>query len=67
VSRVEVNGAPWDEPSASTVADLVERWCPSPRGIAVARNGDVVPRSCWARTPLVEGDRIEIVTAVAGG
>ena len=67
VSRVEVNGAPWDEPSAVTVADLVARWCPSPRGIAVARNGDVVPRSRWARTPLVEGDRIEIVTAVAGG
>ena len=67
MSRVEVNGAPWDEPSTVTVADLVARWCPSPRGIAVARNGDVVPRSRWAGTPLVEGDRIEIVTAVAGG
>ncbi len=67
MSRVEVNGAPWDGPTVATVADLVARWCPSPRGIAVARNGDVVPRSCWASTTLLEGDRIEIVTAVAGG
>jgi sulfur carrier protein len=67
MSRIEVNGAPWDEPAAVTVADLVARWCPSPRGIAVARNGHVVPRSCWGRTPLVDGDSIEIVTAAAGG
>jgi sulfur carrier protein len=49
------------------VADLVDRWCPSPRGIAVARNGAVVPKSSWETTPLVPGDRIEIVTAAAGG
>ena len=49
------------------MADLVARWCPSPRGIAVARNGEVVPKSRWDRTPLAHGDRIEIVTAAAGG
>ncbi len=67
MSRVEVNGSPWEEPTAVTLADLVAQWCPSPRGIAVARNGDVVPRSRWQLTPLVDGDRIEIVTAAAGG
>jgi sulfur carrier protein len=67
MSSVEVNGAPWDGPSGTTVADLVSQWCPSPRGIAVARNGDIVPKSRWEATPLLDGDRIEIVTAAAGG
>ncbi len=64
---VSVNGTPRDVPPGTTVADLVSEWCPSPRGIAVARNGDVVPRSRWRTTPVSTGDRIEIVTATAGG
>ena len=67
MSAALVNGAPWDVAAGATVADLVSVWCLSPRGIAVARNGDVVPRSSWERTPVRAGDRIEIVTAVAGG
>jgi sulfur carrier protein len=62
-----VNGAPWAGRDGATVADLVAAWCPSPRGIAVARNDEVVPRSTWGTTALVHGDRIEIVTAAAGG
>jgi sulfur carrier protein len=49
------------------VADLVAEWCPSPRGIAVARNGEIVPKSRWAGTRVTTGDQIEIVTAAAGG
>ena len=67
MSNVEVNGTPWVGPAEGTVADLVARWCPSPRGIAVARNGDVVPKTEWDRTRLLDGDRFEIVTAAAGG
>ena len=67
MSAIEVNGAPWEGPSGTTVADLVSRWCPSPKGIAVARNGDVIPKSAWDRVTIVPGDRIEIVTAAAGG
>lgn len=36
-------------------------------GIAVARNGTVVPRSRLAVTAVEAGDQIEIVTAVQGG
>jgi sulfur carrier protein len=67
MSTIEVNGRPWDGPAELTVAGLVDQWCPSPRGIAVARNGDVVPRSAWDTTVVSAGDRIEIVTAAAGG
>jgi sulfur carrier protein len=64
---VMVNGAPWEGPPGTTVAALVAQWCASPRGIAVARNGDVVPKSSWEATQITSGDQIEIVTAAAGG
>ena len=37
------------------------------RGIAVALNDSVVPRSAWAETTLTDGDRIEIVKPYRGG
>jgi sulfur carrier protein len=40
---------------------------PAGRGLAVARNGEVVPRDAWEATTLAPGDRIEIVGAVQGG
>lgn len=62
-----MNGVAERLDSSTTVADVVGRFCPSPDGVAVARNGDVVPRSCWEQTLLSGGDRLEIVTAAAGG
>ena len=66
---LSVNGAPAPLPSPATVAALVaditeiER----PRGIAVALNGEVVPRSAWDTTHLRSGDRVEVLTAAQGG
>ena len=65
--RIEVNGQERALTRGATVADLVSSWCPSPEGIAVARNREVVPRSEWATTPLSTRDVVEIVTAAAGG
>ena len=67
MTEVTVNGTAWRDPAGATVADVVDRWCPSARGVAVARNGEVVPRSTWAATAVSAGDRLEIVSAVAGG
>ncbi len=64
---MQVNGTPWDGPPRTTVDRLVAEWCDSPRGVAVALNGEVVPRSRWEVTRLSPGDRVEIVTATAGG
>ena len=38
-----------------------------PKGVAVARNEEVVPRSRWGDTVAAEGDRFEILTAAQGG
>jgi sulfur carrier protein len=40
---------------------------PAGRGLAVARNGEIVPRAAWETTTLAPDDRIEIVGAVQGG
>jgi sulfur carrier protein len=54
---------------ATTVADLLAQQAVEigPRGIAVALNGSVVPRSAWSETALRPGDNIEIVRAMQGG
>ena len=37
------------------------------RRVAVARNGEVVPRSAWETTRLADGDAVEVLAPVAGG
>jgi sulfur carrier protein len=40
---------------------------PKARGLAVAVNGQVVPRHAWDTTRLAPGDQVEIVKLFAGG
>ena len=54
-------------PAEATVANLVEQLSAPPRGVAVAIDGEVVPRGQWAATPLPEGARVEVVAAIQGG
>lgn len=67
MTSLTVNGATWETSREKSIADLVDEWCATPKGVAVARNGEVVPRSTWAHTSIHDGDQIEIVTAAAGG
>ena len=62
-----VNGSGHEDAGGATVAHLVSEWCPSPRGVAVAVDGAVVPRSAWESTVIPHGAAVEIVTAAAGG
>ena len=62
-----VNGESLDLPDGLTVAALLEFLGSPQRGIAVARNERVVRRSEYDAARLAEGDRIEIIRAVAGG
>ena len=36
-------------------------------GVAVAVNGEVVPRGAWPTTPLQEADKVEVLVASQGG
>lgn len=66
---VSVNGQERALPSGVTVAGLVESLGARAdgRGVAVALGGEVVPRSSWAATELVEGAEVEVLIAVQGG
>jgi sulfur carrier protein len=66
---VTINGERRELPAGATVASVVELLAGATegRGLAVALAGEVVPRSAWPRTPLVEGAPIEVLAAVQGG
>ncbi len=65
--HVTVNGTDEDVETGITVAALVRARTEEQRRVAVALNGDVVPRSAWDATNLSEGDRVEVLVPVAGG
>ena len=64
---ITINGEPWQLPAPLTVAVLLEAHGLAGKRVAVERNGEIVPKSRHAETPLAAGDRIEIVVAVGGG
>jgi len=65
--RLTVNGRGFDSDRELSVQALVETITEARRGVAVAVNGEVVPRSTWAATPLADGDLVEVLTAAQGG
>jgi sulfur carrier protein len=64
-----VNGDLLTVAAGSTIADVVAHLIDGaePKGIAVAVDRCVIPRSEWAITAARPGAPIEIVTAAAGG
>ena len=65
--RLVLNGKDREAPDLATVAEL-SAWLDLPAfGSAVELNGAVIPRAEHARTPLREGDRLEVVRLVGGG
>ncbi|MFI5566282.1 sulfur carrier protein ThiS [Streptomyces sp. NPDC051740] len=65
--NISVNGER-REFAPGTALDLVVRsLTAAPSGVAAALNETVVPRAQWPATPLCEGDRVEVLTAVQGG
>ena len=66
---IVVNGESREVADGLGLTDLLREMQlpPEQRGIAVARNGDVVLRASWPETTLLAGDRLEILHAVQGG
>ncbi|MEV5690085.1 sulfur carrier protein ThiS [Micromonospora globbae] len=65
--ELTVNGTGRTVPTGATVADLVRTVTAQQRGLAVAVNGEVVPRTGWPATVLHDGDRVEVLSAAQGG
>ncbi len=64
--KVTVNDEAVEVDDRTTVAALLEHLGIPEKGIAVAVDWSVIPRSQWD-TALTDGAKIEVVTAVQGG
>ena len=65
--KIRLNGEFIEVNKAMTVLDLVLMLEIDPKGVAVERNLEIVPKSVHARTHLAEGDVLEVVEFVGGG
>jgi sulfur carrier protein len=64
---VILNGSATQLPAGATAGDAARLVTAARPGVAVAVNDDVVSRAAWDSTPLADGDRVEVLTAVQGG
>jgi sulfur carrier protein len=68
VTVVTLNGERHDLHEPATVeAAVLAAGAPDGRGVAVALDGEVVPRGAWATTEIREGQEVEVLRAVQGG
>jgi sulfur carrier protein len=67
--RLTLNGVADDLPDGALLPDLLTRsgHSTAARGVAVAINGEVVPRAEWPTQQLTDGDSVELLVAVQGG
>src|SRR3954471_7403545 len=67
--RIELNGQAHELPEHATLDTAVRASGAGEggRGVAVALDGEVVPRGEWERTPLREGQAVEVLAAIQGG
>ena len=65
---IVLNGEPCDAIAAgATLRALLDAVGAPERGVAVAVDAEVVPRSEWETFAVPDGARVEILTAVQGG
>ena len=64
---ITLNGKPREIEERQAVPDLLRTLDVQPTQVAVAVNGEVVPRSTWAGVCVEDGDVVEVVRAVGGG
>jgi sulfur carrier protein len=67
--RILLNGGACELAQGASVADAVAAAGAEPgrRGIAVAVDGEVVPRGEWERTTVAPGQSVEVLEARQGG
>ena len=66
---IVLNGQDSDVRPGETVAAALARLAldPQARGVAVAVDGEVVPRAQWSSLTLAPNARVEVLTAMQGG
>jgi len=65
--RISLNNEPTELQPDTALSDALEQWDYGEQKIAVALNGEFVPRSRYRDTLLQERDQLDIVKPVGGG
>lgn len=65
--RIEINGRERELDGPLSVGEIVDGEVADRRGVAVAVDGEVLPRGAWDDSLVADGTRLEIVGAVQGG
>ena len=65
--KVVANGAEVELAAGAGLLDLFERLGVGAKWVVAEVNGEAVPRADMPKVQLREGDRVELVRAVAGG
>lgn len=69
MTSILLNGEQTNIDAGTTVEQLLGRLDvpPQARGVAVAVDAEVVPRTQWPQTVVADGAQVEVVTAIQGG
>jgi len=65
--QIFLNGENQEIDAGTSIEALVRTLADDPRGIAIERNLEIVPKAEHASTLLEDGDRLEVVQFVGGG
>lgn len=65
--QILINGESHRLKTPLTLDELIAQLALDPRAVAIERNQEIVPKSAYANTALVEGDALEIVQFIGGG
>ena len=65
--QIFLNGESRNVDPGTSIEDLVLTLSDDPRGIAIERNLEIVPKAEHGKTLLQDGDRLEVVQFVGGG
>ena len=67
--KIILNGSSSDVRVGESVLAAIEQLGlpPDARGVAVAVDGEVIPRARWEDVRLSEGARVEVLSAMQGG
>ncbi len=65
--EIILNGSIYPIPDSTTVGELIESLGLPTKGIALALNREVVPKSSWNERSLSPQDRVELLTIAQGG
>lgn len=66
---IAINGESTDLKPGGTLVDVLARLglTVATKGVAIAVDGEVVPRAAWDTFTLVDNARVEVLTAMQGG